>query len=124
MAGVLMSERQKIWQFIWWQTQLVLGFSLLVLLLKGINSAGSALCGGGVVLTGGAIYVLLLRKITSVKPSVILHLHFAAEIAKLFGMFVVVVILYFWYRQVEWIWVFSGLLVAYSAYWFGLLLKN
>lgn len=112
------------WFFLRMQLVFAVVFATLILLLKGASPGLSALAGGLVALTGGVIYVAILRKESNANPAAILHLHFAAEIAKLLGMSLAVVVLYLWYRQVEWFWVVSGCLAAYSAYWFGLLIKN
>lgn len=119
-----MSHWHKLRMFLRAQALLVACFSLLILLVKGQGAALSALSGGCVALTGGAVYVLILRKVDCARPEAVLYLHFMAEIAKLCTMFVAVVILYLWFKQVEWLWILSGCLVAYSAYWFGLLIKN
>ncbi len=119
-----MPHRRKLWKFLRSQALLVAGFALLALLAKGTGAALSALSGGCVALLGGVVYVLILRKVDSAGASAVLYLHFIAELAKLCAMFVAVVVLYLWFQQAEWLWVLSGCLVAYSAYWFGLLIKN
>ncbi|MDR3411465.1 MAG: hypothetical protein P4L87_11080 [Formivibrio sp.] len=118
-----MPNTTKIWMFLRFQALLVAGCVALVWGLKGLGPALSAACGGAVALIGGVIYALILSKVGSVGRVAVLHLHLVAEIAKLCGMFAAVVILFVFYRQANWIWVFAGLLVAYSAYWFGLLIK-
>lgn len=119
-----MPHWHKLKMFLRSQALLVACFSLLILLIKGQGAALSALSGGSVALIGGVVYVLILRKIECARPEAVLYLHFMAEIAKLCAMFVAVVILYLWFKQAQWLWILSGCLVAYSAYWFGLLIKN
>lgn len=95
----------------------------MVWLTVGVVPALSAWVGGVVAVWGSVIYALVLRKIDVSKPMSILHLHFVAELAKLCGMFMVMAVLYVFCRQIVWIWLFAGFFAAYSAYWFGLLIK-
>ena len=112
------------WRFLWTQTQLTLSFSLLVWGLLEFHAAISALSGGMMVVLGGCAYVLIAQRSENINPKAVLYLHFFAEIAKLLVMFVVVLILYGFYQQAKWQWVFAGCLVSYGAYWFGLLNKS
>jgi F0F1-type ATP synthase assembly protein I len=118
------SANRSLYFFLQLQAAMVLGFSLLVLLFKGSVPALSGLAGGSVAFAGGMLYILVLRRPHGGSPAGILHLHVAAEIVKVIGMFCAAVVLYFWCRQVDWFWVAAGWLVAYSAYWFGLLIKH
>lgn len=96
----------------------------LLFLPAGSVAALSALSGGLVATGGGVIYALVLRKVSLDKPSAVLYLHVAAELAKLLGMFAGAAALFVFFRQLSWAWFFAGFFVVYSVYWFGLLMKN
>lgn len=98
----------------------------LLLLPLGWAQALSALLGAGVAIAGGLLYALALRKINEggFKPLAILYLHFVVELAKLIGMSAALAAVLIFFRQAEWVFVIGGCLAAYSAYWFGLLIKN
>lgn len=98
----------------------------LLLVLCSPMAALSCLLGGGISIAGALLYALALRKIaeTRFRPMAILYLHIIAEMAKLAGMLVSMLVVLVFFRQAEWIFVVGGCLAAYSAYWFGLLIKD
>ena len=116
--------RRRLHAFLRLQAAMVLGFSLMVLLFRGADPTLFALAGGSIAFAGSVIYILVLRRSHGGSPANILHMHVVAEIAKVFGMFLAAAVLYLWCRQVDWFWVVAGWLAAYSAYWFGLLIKH
>lgn len=116
--------QKKFGRFLWVQVQLNLVFSVLVLGLVGLHSGISAFAGGMAVILGGSVYALVVLLPSENKPKTVLYLHFVAELAKLFVMFLVVLILYGFYQQAKWQWIFAGCLVSYGAYWLGLLNKS
>lgn len=124
MGTVDLSHIGRFGFFILVQVAISLGLAGLVGATLGRPPAYSALIGGGIAILGTLVYALVLCKVDLSKPSSILHLHLIAEMAKLCAMFLVVGILFFFFRQINWIWLFAGFLAAYSAYWFGLLMKN
>ncbi|SFN62416.1 hypothetical protein SAMN05660284_01929 [Formivibrio citricus] len=98
----------------------------LLLMPKGWASALSGLLGAGIAIAGGLLYFVALRKINEgdFSSTAILYLLFVAELAKLAGIAAALVVVLFFFRQAEWFLVVGGCLAAYSAYWFGLLIKN
>lgn len=97
-----------------------------VLLFWGKLAAASWLMGVGVIVAGGLLYGVMLRKINEAKfgALAILYLHFIAELAKLTAIFLALLVVFVVFRQAEWVFVVGGCLAAYSAYWFALLIKN
>ncbi len=116
--------RRRLYAFLRLQATMALGFSLMVLLFGGADPTLFALSGGAIAFSGSVIYILVLRRAHGSGPASILHVHVVAEIAKVLGMFLATAVLYLWCRQVDWFWVVAGWLAAYSAYWFGFLIKH
>lgn len=119
-----MNHLRKLKSFIKAQCLIAAGFALVAGGMVGNIAALSVLAGGCVAASGSVIYALILRKVDVGNPASILHLHFVAEIAKLLAMFSAIAVLFVFCRQISWIWFFAGFFAAYSAYWFGLLIKN
>ncbi len=107
--------------------RLQIGFTMILstalLLTLGKAAAVASFSGGLIAVLGSVLYALIAYKGGLAAPAELLRRHFAAEMAK-FGLTLIAFAAFFmFYREVAWLWVFVGYLVAASAYWFGLLIK-
>lgn len=120
-----MATRSPVWSVVRLQCWIAL-LSFLILLPLGREVALSAAMGACIAIVGALFYVIALRKINKSKfgSSAVLCLHFISELAKLTGMSVALVLVLIFFQQADWVFVVGGCLIAHSAYWLGLLIKN
>jgi ATP synthase protein I len=107
--------------------RLQIGFTMLLsialLLILGQKAAIASFSGGLIAVLGSVLYSLIAYSAGLAAAAELLRRHFAAEMAKLSLTLIAFAAFFMFYREVAWLWVFVGYLVAASAYWFGLLIK-
>lgn len=107
--------------------RLQIGFTMLLtialLLILGQKAAIASFSGGLIAVLGSVLYSLIAYRSGLAAAAELLRRHFAAEMAKLSLTLIAFAAFFMFYREVAWLWVFLGYLVAASAYWFGLLIK-
>ena len=97
--------------------------SVALLLMLGQKVAIASFSGGLIAVLGSVLYSLIAYRAGLAAAAELLRRHFAAEMAKLSLTLIAFAAFFMFYREVAWLWVFVGYLVAASAYWFGLLIK-
>ncbi|MGL6040013.1 MAG: ATP synthase subunit I [Deefgea sp.] len=107
--------------------RLQIGFTtvltIALLLILGQKAAIAGFSGGLIAVLGSVLYALIAYRAGLAAAAELLRRHFAAEMAKLSLTLIAFAAFFMFYREVAWLWVFVGYLVAASAYWFGLLIK-
>ncbi|MBM9889612.1 MULTISPECIES: ATP synthase subunit I [Deefgea] len=97
--------------------------SIALLLILGQKAAIASFSGGLIAVLGSVLYSFIAYSAGFAAAAELLRRHFAAEMAKLSLTLIAFAAFFMFYREVAWLWVFLGYLVAASAYWFGLLIK-
>jgi len=107
--------------------RLQIGFTIILsialLFILGQKAAIASFSGGLIAVLGSVLYSFIAYRAGFAAAAELLRRHFAAEMAKLSLTLIAFAAFFMFYREVAWLWVFLGYLVAASAYWFGLLIK-
>ncbi|WP_051534508.1 ATP synthase subunit I [Deefgea rivuli] len=105
------------------QIGFTIALTIALFLILGQKAAIAGFSGGLIAVLGSTLYSLIAYSAGLAAAAELLRRHFAAEMAKLSLTLIAFAAFFMFYREVAWLWVFVGYLVAASAYWFGLLIK-